>query len=888
MSLSVGQLRTQVRSALTKARAKQRDAKRLGFYSPSGWSGPLEVEVDKAMWRIADARSPLAARELLATANQDERLLLICRVAEEELGGDLMARFGVPRLLRPNPIETLKDQFQSVSIDPRILSSLFLVDLLSEHTPEHGFPPAANGHLTAETFWGILLSRLLGIPSGTPDLIGLLRWTLDVTSGEKLRSASPDFREAAATWIEQSAGSAAGDILRSFADAGNPRPIVLGLTCGVLYDATVNREPSIAQARVRLERYLGHQGLAPDHAVQWAQASTAIMNAIATENPDLARALGRELDDLLGSLQAAGHASLSAWSQLGLDSRFDSFGRELQKFITSPSRGALGGLFRSADAIRASRLVAFQADRLVRAEMSVRLCSWLQAMNEGTSEAVASLPDAVERYLLDESFVDWARTTLYSSDPSPSMAEAIRKLLQAVAPHRNRSNELYAGLLSAWTPSQDAAGRVTPIHKVLSKIVAPAGDTAPVLLIVLDGMSAAVFDELVTDLGTHGWRSILPRGASRPLVLAGIPSITELSRTSLLSGKLQVGGQPEELAGFSEHSELRQRSRSGSPKLFHKGTLTSQSDGNLSEEVADAIVSTSRFVAVVINAIDDHLAKGEQIAVTWKGESIRPLSSLLARARDVGRLVILVSDHGHVLDHGTQQTTGSDSDRYRRPNPAPADGEVLINPTQAGLGLEAGGVVLAWSESLRYCGRKNGYHGGVSPQETVVPVAVLHHGSVQPEGWVESPVLPPAWWNGELQAQTVPSTVHVTKQSTVPTLFEVPVAETTVPAAQPSPQWLDRLLQTELFKAQRARAGRNVPSPEEVAKFIGLMLSRGGKLTRPALARAINMPELRVGGYVSQIRRILNVEGYPIVHVHEESSTVELNEPLLKAQFDVT
>jgi hypothetical protein len=130
--------------------------------------------------------------------------------------------------------------------------------------------------------------------------------------------------------------------------------------------------------------------------------------------------------------------------------------------------------------------------------------------------------------------------------------------------------------------------------------------------------------------------------------------------------------------------------------------------------------------------------------------------------------------------------------------------------------------------------------------------------------------------------------VQVTKQSTVSTLFEVPVAETPVPAAQPSPQWLDRLLQTELFKAQRARAGRNVPSPEEVAKFIGLMLSRGGKLTRPALARAINMPELRVGGYVSQIRRILNVEGYPIVHVHEESSTVELNEPLLKAQFDVT
>lgn len=887
MSLSVGQLRTQVRSALTKARAKQRDAKRLGFYAPSGWSGPSEVEIDKTMWRIADARSPLAARELLASAPQNEQLLVVCRVAEEQLGGDLMARFGVPRLLRPNPIETLKDQFQAASIDPRILANLFLVDVLSEDAPDGGFPTAANGHLTAEQFWGHLLSRTWGMPRGTPDLTGLLRWTLDPRSGDKFRCSYSEVRDAALAWIEQCAGSAARDILRSFVEAGNPKPIVLGLACGVLFDVSVDRDTSASQARIRIERFLGQQAIAADRAAQWSNASLAVMDTLAAETPTLARTLSRELDELLGLLQVTEHASLSPWSQLGLDASFEALGIAIQAFITTPTRDALRDLYRRTDTLRACRLTGHQPDRITRAEMVVRLCSWLQNNNVRSGDAPPrSLPDAVEQYLIDQSFVDWARTWLYSSDPAPALAKAIRQLLQTTSPHRNRFNERYAGMLGAWTPSQDIAGKLTPIHRVLSRFVAPAGDAAPVLLIVLDGMSAAVFNELVTDLSTSGWRSIAPKGTTRALILAGVPSITDLCRTSLLSGRLQVGGQPEELAGFVEHPELRQRSRSGSPKLFHKGALTSVSDGNLSQEADEAIRSSSRFVGVVINAIDDHLAKGEQLIVPWTAERIRPLPSLLARARDAGRLIIVVSDHGHMLDQGTQQTTGSDSDRYRRPNPAAADGEVLINPARTGLGLDTDDVVLAWSESLRYCGRKNGYHGGVSPQESVVPFAVLCHGATLPDGWVDSPVLPPTWWNGE-QPVAVPAKTRKPSKLDMP-LFEAPVVESVAPSGQASPAWLDRLLQTELFKMQRSRAGRNVPNSEEVARFVATMLDRGGKLTRPALARALNMPELRVGGYVSQIRRILNVEGYPIVYVHEESSTVELNVPLLKAQFDVT
>jgi hypothetical protein len=117
--------------------------------------------------------------------------------------------------------------------------------------------------------------------------------------------------------------------------------------------------------------------------------------------------------------------------------------------------------------------------------------------------------------------------------------------------------------------------------------------------------------------------------------------------------------------------------------------------------------------------------KGEQLALTWTSTSIRILPSLLARASDAGRFVILVSDHGHLLDQGTTQTTGSDSDRYRKASPQAADGEIELEPQRLGLGVSASPMVFAYSESIRYCGRKNGYHGGVSRLDCAGPFATF-------------------------------------------------------------------------------------------------------------------------------------------------------------------
>ncbi len=70
------------------------------------------------------------------------------------------------------------------------------------------------------------------------------------------------------------------------------------------------------------------------------------------------------------------------------------------------------------------------------------------------------------------------------------------------------------------------------------------------LVVVIDGMSVAVFRELMADvtrsrLGVAGGGRIGLRPA-----LATVPSVTEVSRTSLLTGKLGQGQRTERESRF--------------------------------------------------------------------------------------------------------------------------------------------------------------------------------------------------------------------------------------------------------------------------------------------------------------------------------------------------
>jgi hypothetical protein len=117
-------------------------------------------------------------------------------------------------------------------------------------------------------------------------------------------------------------------------------------------------------------------------------------------------------------------------------------------------------------------------------------------------------------------------------------------------------------------------------------------------------------------------------------------------------------------------------------------------------------------------------------------------------------------------------------------------------------------------------------------------------------------------------------------------LFEVPRAP--VAPAEREESWLEALLQSEVFAAQKKRMAGRVPIEDgTVKRLLVALASRGGSMTMAALAGAMERPEHRLPGLLAVIQRVLNVEGYPILDRQDAANTVVLNVPLLKKQFEL-
>jgi phosphoglycerate dehydrogenase-like enzyme len=65
------------------------------------------------------------------------------------------------------------------------------------------------------------------------------------------------------------------------------------------------------------------------------------------------------------------------------------------------------------------------------------------------------------------------------------------------------------------------------------------------------------------------------------------------------------------------------------------------------------------------------------------------------------------------------------------------------------------------------------------------------------------------------------------------------------------------------------------------------LAERGGKLSRAALANRLSLAEVRMGGMLSAVRRMLNVDQAAVLTVDEAAGAVELNITLLQQQFQL-
>ncbi len=317
----------------------------------------------------------------------------------------------------------------------------------------------------------------------------------------------------------------------------------------------------------------------------------------------------------------------------------------------------------------------------------------------------------------------------------------------------------------------------------------------------------------------------------------------------------------------------------------------------------------------VINAVDDFLDSGDQLDIRWARDEIKVLPQLLYEAKSAKRMVVLLSDHGHILDRETTQVNHEGGARWRHDG-KPQDGEIFISGERCVI-PDSHQIIVPWSENIRYGGKKNGYHGGVTMQEMLAPMAMLTAGDDLPEGWVEPPSDVPDWWfepfataiSAEQPSATsgIEVEVEIVKKP-AGVLFDKHVVKTAKPPAISSgaeargdatsgkyasassnaaPEWVDRLFASEMFAQQKNMAGRKPPSDELIRKLLIALNGSGGKLTSTALARKMDVLPFRLSTILAAIQRVLNVEGYSILMKDDASDSVEFNQTLLCVQFGI-
>jgi hypothetical protein len=892
VSLSLAPTEAQIAARLDALLERNTEARVLGMRSPLRRSWPEHLERRGRRFRLAWCDSELLIREQLDAVDEDGRdgIVVLTPLDTADLGADVLGRFPWARLDETDRWTALRSAVRARDIDPRLRSHGWLADLLLNVAPPAGYPPVAGGILDLDTAWRIVQERLLGLPEGRSDASALLWWSLDDANFDRLATLPDEAREQVAARLAAVGGPATAMVMAAATAGHGADALVLGLVCGVIF-AEGEPPDDLREAAVRLEPFFGGRRVETEAAKALGEAAREVLLRL-EPGAATARTVQGRAASLLAEIRAERHAAASPALIIGLEARMRTAAAALQAAVGS---GGLDQAKRAGDLVR--RVVEHdrapdQPSRIERLEMAARLCRWLTLRSRPSS----SLGEAVSAYAEEGGFVDRARHALRPGDELPDVAAAYGVIREAAEARRDAQNRSFAELMREWTAAGSPGGDPLPIERVLDAIVAPLARAVPVLLLVLDGLSFAVYREVVETLARQGWVTLARRDEPLPNAAAAVlPTVTEVSRASLLSGRLVRGDQAAERTGFAGHPALLAVSRAGKPpRLFHKAELGAGPE--LSVEVGDAVADPSRrVVAVVHNAVDAQLAGSDQLDLAWSSESLRQVAALLRIARDAGRVVVVTGDHGHVLDASTVQRPGSPGDRWRTAGEAPGEGEIAL----AGGRVFApdGGhlVVAAWSERLRYASRRLGYHGGVSPQEVLAPVAVLA-ASEAPTGWVAAPPAEPAWWydadgTPPLRLPAMPplyAAAPIPRRGAdlrEPDLFAAPQPPIGVAAVQSyaAPGWIEGLLASPVYDAQYRLAGRSAPPAGQLRALLSALMVRGGRLSRTALAQALSTPLFRIGGLVNAARRVLNVDQAQILVI--DGDDVVLDAALLRAQF---
>lgn len=892
--------------------------------------------------RVAVAPSVLAVHELIlehleAATPPDPKVLVVLTDCEDtDLDPALLARAYGGRIRSVDNWEVVREAFDARGIDGRLRSEAWAAEALMDAAATRGWPSLGKGLLSRDEALTRLARRRLRLDSQEIDALSvpaahddgdridaaaLFRWTLTPGGPDLLCALRGPERAGLSAFLgEPEQAGSTGRIITALVDAEHGADAAAyAVVCAALW-GHAQADHDLYRARGRAERWLGERP--PAHGddldrllASFARSGEAFVRSLLERGEHrLADPVLNRAAQFVAQFGAHGAAASSPLLAAGLEARFTAAGHALAEGDAQKIAAAVTAL-----AEHALASVDTAPARVERVRMAARLRRWL---TRRPSSEIPSVAEGITRQIRELGWVDRALEHLEAGgDTDSALADAYSRIGEQVRTERRALDHAFSRRLAVWTADGTVPGAMLTVESFLERVVAPvvASPGHRVLLLLVDGMSAAIAAELGEELGAH-WSEFDPvpdpAGApQRRAVAAALPTLTAVSRTSLFAGALMKGDQGDEKRLLPQHPCWL-----GAPAMiFHKDDLRGPDTGSpFSTALTEALADERTHIAVVLNTVDDRLGKEQKLGDgTWRIKEISGLEPLLRAARAGGMTVLLTSDHGHVIERRGERADAPAgtvaSARHRLPGGPLAPAEIELSGPRVVWPEPGARIVALRDHDTRYTAMKAGYHGGATLAEVTIPLlALLPFGAEPPTGWQELGNPAPAWWaedtdNTDIPASGASGTVGEAEGTGEPrrkqtkkapavaeptiALFEEEQATVSTPQDTPLPvgsgapatALVERLMATELYQAQLGLLARK-PQGKAVPKAL-VALVETGTLTMTALAERADQPATRAPGFAATLAQLLNYDGAQILEILPDNRTLRLHRAQLIDQF---
>lgn len=884
---------------------------------------------------VVPVRSELELRERMPPLEDEHARIAFLVPWATDIPLDLAGRFARSgRIQRVGADARLRTLLGASELDEEARKSPLATYLLA--APPTGPIKVPAGRLTAATMWNAWLHAAWGVEiAGGLGLDTLLGWAALDQKGARFREAmnapvADKVRDGLLAYLSSQFG-VAGRVVWSAWERGQGRAV---LEYALLFETLAASEHSGVKMWVSVapKTALGVEREAEMPVIAralGASADGALRHVERNASSAVARAIVQAADKLVENLDVREALAIDRRLPSAWRARLDGLGRALGELAAAPSPETVGS---AAAALKALEGHAFyndtdQAPAIRRAEMAVRLGAWLAARPDRELQG-APTPHADAEllsrwYAAEGGYVDWARRSARGSDAG-AFGKGVQAIVAAADAARDELDHRFARSLSSWIEAGRPSSQIVPIDQAVKRVALRFLDEQPdrkLLVLLLDGMAWAQAVEVLESLGsrTVPWGPLAWHGSSKgkigqgvyPVVLANLPTVTDVSRAAFFAGKVLGPGAPwstaKDVDRWAENRDVARLCEGAEPpKLLLRGEGHTLGGAASQEALTQVTDRTRRIVAIVINAIDASLKSDPQARHTWTADTIQSLPELLEAAREAGRAVLLASDHGHVpADRLATQGTFEKAGARWRPWTSPDE---VLGPHELGFRGEAvcspkgtHGVVLLIDDASRYGGAAHaGEHGGATLAEVVAPCLLI--GSEDPGASahddrgldVRAPHVP-AWWHFEVRPPVavtdeipVEPPVRPKKPVNVNQL-QLPVVEALAPpppiAKPPSPP----------APAPSAFAGspvlaslvKSAAERKQLVAAVDFLLERQGVASDAVFASALGVPGWRVGGFVAKLQEVLNIDAYQVIRYDAAAKTIHLDRVKLAQQFEV-